>query len=136
MMRRALRDVAFGERRDRPAGDVGCVVPPTSGVNTWFDSPNVPWHEAQLGFPHLLALGDRARTLRQALEVGAHVDVPGRDFGRRGRAPDCLERAGQRARRRPALPARRRKNMSAHHDTCTLVTSPDGATCHDWIALL
>src|SRR5512134_1556211 len=24
------------------------VVPPTSGLNTWFDSPNTPWQDAHL----------------------------------------------------------------------------------------
>jgi hypothetical protein len=32
----------------RPALTSAAVVPPTSGVNTSFDSPNVPWHEAHL----------------------------------------------------------------------------------------
>src|SRR5688572_10702632 len=32
----------------RPALMSAAVVPPTSGVNTSFDSPNVPWHDAHL----------------------------------------------------------------------------------------
>ena len=42
-----------------------------------------------LGFPHVLALGHRAGALGQALEVGAHVDVPGLDFLGRGGAADA-----------------------------------------------
>src|SRR5688572_14675534 len=32
----------------RPALTSAAVVPPTRGVNTSFDSPNVPWHDAHL----------------------------------------------------------------------------------------
>ena len=42
-----------------------------------------------LAFPDVLAHRDRAGALGQALEVGAHVDVPGGDFLRRGRAADA-----------------------------------------------
>ena len=82
--------------------------------------------------------------LRQALEVGAHVDVPGRRSRRASRLGRCrhrsLRRAGVMPARRRAVPAtpslardRRATQPTEHerrrlHQACTLLTSPARST--------
>ena len=117
---RARRRVDAAPRRG-PLLMSSAVVPPTSGVNTSLDSPKVPWHEAHLASHTSCALRHAARARGQALEVGAHVDVPGRDFrGRRGAADAGIlgRPAPRRRQRQPAAQAserRRSVNLDIAH---------------------
>ena len=88
-------------------------------------------------FPDLLALGDGTAAFRQPLEIGAHVDIPGLDFSRRGGTAYGLPRRVGRLRQQAGAQQRGGGEDSFFHQlTCTLETSPFGDTCQDWMALL